>query len=57
MCKGLRITSKKIPPKIFGEINMTRCTYLDSWFDSQSKKIDDEEKKTKKCFATGGKKE
>lgn len=36
---------------------MTRCAYLNSWFDSQSKKIDEEEKKTKKCFATGGKKE
>tara|TARA_R100001510_G_scaffold29276_1_gene25946 strand:- start:2045 stop:2161 length:117 start_codon:yes stop_codon:yes gene_type:complete len=37
-------------------MNMTRCSYLDSWFDSQSKKIDEKEKKTKKCFATGGKK-
>ena len=37
-------------------INMTRCSYLDSWFDFQSKKIDEKERKTKKCFATGGKK-
>tara|TARA_R100000734_G_C3314002_1_gene105486 strand:- start:2014 stop:2124 length:111 start_codon:yes stop_codon:yes gene_type:complete len=35
---------------------MTRCLYLDAWFDIQSEKIDKEEKKTKKCFATGGKK-
>jgi len=35
---------------------MTRCTYLDTWFDYESKKIDDKEEKTKKCFATGGKK-
>ena len=32
---------------------MTRCTYLDSWFDVQSKKVDETEKKTKKDFVTG----
>lgn len=32
---------------------MTRCTYLDSWFDEKSKKIDETEKKTKKDFVTG----
>ena len=34
---------------------MTRCSYLDAWFDVQSKKIDEEEKKTKKEFVTGNK--
>ena len=32
---------------------MTRCNYLDAWFDEQSKKIDVTEKKTKKDFVTG----
>lgn len=32
---------------------MTRCSYLDAWFDVQSKKVDEEEKKTKKDFVTG----
>jgi hypothetical protein len=35
---------------------MTRCNYLDSWFDEQSKIVDKEEKKTKKDFVTGEKK-
>lgn len=34
---------------------MTRCVLLDEWFDSKSKEIDKEEKKTKKCFVTGNK--
>ena len=34
---------------------MTRCTTLDAWFDAQSKKIDKDEKKTKKEFVTGDK--
>lgn len=34
---------------------MTRCIYLDSWFDDQSKKIDKTEKETKKEFITGNK--
>tara|TARA_X000001382_G_scaffold129654_2_gene122221 strand:+ start:1533 stop:1655 length:123 start_codon:yes stop_codon:yes gene_type:complete len=34
---------------------MTRCKNLDAWFDTQSKKIDEEEKKTKKEFVTGDK--
>lgn len=32
---------------------MTRCTYLDSWFDEQSKKVDAAEKETNKDFVTG----
>jgi len=35
---------------------MTRCLYLDSWFDAQSKKIDEEEAKQKKDLIAGGKK-
>ena len=34
---------------------MTRCNNLDAWFDVQSKKIDEAEKKTKKEFVTGNK--
>ena len=34
---------------------MTRCVFLDEWFDFQSKKIDETEKKTKKEFVTGNK--
>ena len=34
---------------------MTRCNSLDKWFDVQSKKIDEAEKKTKKEFVTGKK--
>jgi len=34
---------------------MTRCSTLDSWFDEQSKKVDEAEKKTKKEFVTGNK--
>jgi len=37
-------------------IDMTRCIYLDQWFDSKSKEVDEEEKKTEKCFVTGEKK-
>ena len=36
-------------------INMTRCSTLDSWFDDQSKKVDEAEKETKKEFVTGKK--
>ena len=32
---------------------MTRCNFLDTWFDVQSKIVDKEEKKTKKDFVTG----
>lgn len=32
---------------------MTRCNYLDAWFDEQSKKVDKAEKETKKDFVTG----
>jgi hypothetical protein len=35
---------------------MTRCKYLDAWFDAKSKEIDKKEKKTKKDFVTGEKK-
>jgi len=35
---------------------MTRCTYLDRWFDSKSKEVDEKEKDTKKCFVTGERK-
>jgi hypothetical protein len=35
---------------------MTRCILLDAWFDVNSKKVDEAEKKTKKCFVTGDKK-
>ena len=41
--------------EIFGEIIMTRCSTLDSWFDEQSKKVDEAEKKTNKEFVTGKK--
>jgi len=34
---------------------MTRCNFLDSWFDSKSKELDKRESKTKKCFVTGKK--
>jgi hypothetical protein len=34
---------------------MTRCNSLDKWFDFQSKKIDEAEKKTKREFVTGNK--
>lgn len=32
---------------------MTRCVYLDSWFDEQSKMVDKAEKETNKDFVTG----
>lgn len=35
---------------------MTRCTLLDAWFDVESKKVDEDEKETKKCFVTGDEK-
>lgn len=35
---------------------MTRCNFLDTWFDEQSKIIDKKEKETKKDFVTGEKK-
>ena len=35
---------------------MTRCNYLDSWFDVKSKELDEAEKKQKKDLITGGKK-
>jgi len=35
---------------------MTRCNYLDKWFDVKSKEVDEKEAKSKKCFVTGGKK-
>ena len=37
-------------------INMTRCNYLDGWFDAKSKELDEAEKKQKKDLITGGKK-
>jgi len=35
---------------------MTRCVYLDKWFDEQSKLLDKEEKLQQKDLITGGKK-
>ena len=35
---------------------MTRCILLDQWFDVESKKINKNEKNTKKCFVTGERK-
>ncbi len=35
---------------------MTRCKFLDEWFDAKSKEVDDKEAKSKKCFVTGDKK-
>ena len=32
---------------------MTRCNFLDDWFDTESKKVDEIEKKTQKDFVTG----
>ena len=34
---------------------MTRCVYLDSWFDIKSKEIDMKEEDTKMDFVTGKK--
>jgi len=34
---------------------MTRCTLLDRWFDSESKRLDKEEEKQKKDLITGDK--
>tara|TARA_B100000123_G_C25570218_1_gene358015 strand:- start:238 stop:354 length:117 start_codon:yes stop_codon:yes gene_type:complete len=36
--------------------NMTRCNYLDGWFDAKSKELDEAEKKQKKDLITGEKK-
>tara|TARA_R100000388_G_C7137172_1_gene108210 strand:+ start:291 stop:398 length:108 start_codon:yes stop_codon:yes gene_type:complete len=35
---------------------MTRCNYLDGWFDVKSKELDEAEKKKKKDLITGEKK-
>jgi len=35
---------------------MTRCKLLDEWFDAQSKRLDEEEKKANQDFITGEKK-
>tara|TARA_X000001382_G_scaffold106498_1_gene81901 strand:+ start:180 stop:287 length:108 start_codon:yes stop_codon:yes gene_type:complete len=35
---------------------MTRCNFLDTWFDEQSKIVDKKEEETKKDFVTGEKK-
>lgn len=32
---------------------MSRCSYLDGWFNEESKKVDSEEKKRKIDFVTG----
>lgn len=32
---------------------MSRCSYLDGWFNEESKKVDSEEKKRKVDFVTG----
>ena len=34
---------------------MTRCNYLDSWFDVKSKELDEAESKAKKDLITGDK--
>lgn len=34
---------------------MTRCEYLDAWFDVKSKELDEAEKKQKKDLITGDK--
>jgi len=36
---------------------MTRCIYLDKWFDEQSKVLDQAEKEQKKDLITGEKNE
>lgn len=36
---------------------MTRCVYLDGWFDAKSEELDKEEKKRKKDLITGEKSE
>jgi hypothetical protein len=36
---------------------MTRCVYLDGWFDAKSKELDAEEKRQKKDLITGEKNE
>ena len=33
--------------------NMTRCKLLDAWFDHESKRLDEEEKKQNKDLITG----
>jgi len=34
---------------------MTRCSILDTWFDAESKKVNERETKTKVDFVTGQK--
>lgn len=36
---------------------MTRCILLDEWFNAQSKRLDQEEKRTGKDLVAGGKRE
>ena len=36
--------------------NMTRCNYLDGWFDAKSKELDEAESKQKKDLITGDEK-
>lgn len=40
-----------------GDTIMTRCAYLDGWFDAKSKELDKEEKEQKKDLITGEKNE
>ena len=37
-------------------INMTRCNYLEDWFDNESAKLDKVENDYGKCLVTGQKK-
>jgi len=37
-------------------INMTRCNYLEGWFDNESAKLDKVENDYGKCLVTGQKK-
>ncbi len=42
----------------YGGMNdMTRCVYLDRWFDAKSKELNAEEEKQKKDLITGEKNE
>jgi hypothetical protein len=34
---------------------MTRCVFLNDWFDAKSKEVDEKESETGICFATGKK--
>lgn len=56
MMQATHTVNQKEEVHLLGEIDMTRCTYLDAWFDEQSKRVDEAEAESGKCFATGERK-